>query len=145
MIHYLFNNIFVEKYQNNNSKYQNLQVKDTFKFPINEENDLALLSILDILDKAQQILMIGDKNNSEYIDIVKYIEINLLNPESLLMNSKLIVMKYKSLFASFLVEIIDDKNPLPNIINNTRFFKEIEHLFSVIHNSYYMNSSLEVL
>ena len=78
MLHYLFNNIFIEN-PNNNSK--NLNVKDNLNFPINDENDIALFSMLDMFDKAQQMFLISGKNYQDYADIVNYIEINLIKPE----------------------------------------------------------------
>lgn len=78
MIHYLFNNIFLE---NPNNKSQNVSIKDNLAFPINEENELSLLAILDTFEKAQQIFTVGNKNGQDYADIVNYIEINLLKPE----------------------------------------------------------------
>lgn len=78
MLHYLFNNIFIE---NPNNKSQNLQVKDNLNFPINEENDLVLFSMLDVYDKAQQMFSVGGKSYQDYADIVNYIEINLVKPE----------------------------------------------------------------
>lgn len=80
MLHYLFNNIFIE---NPNNKSQNLQIKDNLAFPINDENDLILFSMLDIFDKAQQLFSVGAKNNQEYADIVNYIELNLSQQEKI--------------------------------------------------------------
>lgn len=79
MIHYLFNNIFVEQA---NNKSQNLSVKDNFAFPINDENDLALFGIIDTFEKAQQMFSLSG-SSSEYADLVNYIEINLIKPEVL--------------------------------------------------------------
>jgi hypothetical protein len=74
MIHYLFNNIFLES----PLKDQN---KDNFVFPINPENEHLLLYVLDIYDKAQSLFSVAKTNSQEYLDIVNYIEINLSKPE----------------------------------------------------------------
>ena len=131
MIHYLFNNIFFEN-PNNTSNQNNNQ--ENFKFLIDEENDLVLLSILDIYDKSQKLFAVGGKNQ-DYADIVNYIEINLVKPNILLMKNKLIVIRYKCLFISLQLEIYDDKNILSNILSNNSFFSEIENLFSLCHNT----------
>ena len=80
MVHYLFNNIFLE---NSNNRSQNVSIKDNLAFPINEENDLVLFSIIDTFEKAQQIFSVTSKNSQDYADIVNYIEINLIKPEIL--------------------------------------------------------------
>lgn len=80
MIHYLFNNIFLE---NSNNKSQNVSIKENFAFPVNEENDLILFSIIDSFENAQKLFSIYNKNNIDYADIVNYIEINLVKPEVL--------------------------------------------------------------
>ena len=129
MIHYLFNNIFLEN-SNNTSQNNN---QENFKFLIDEENDLVLLSILDIYDKSQKLFSLGGKNQ-DYADIVNYIEINLIKSNILLMKNKLIIIKYKCLFISLQLEIYDDKNILSNILSNNSFFSEIENLFSLCHN-----------
>jgi hypothetical protein len=74
MIHYLFNNIFLES----PLKDQN---KDNYVFPINSENEHLLLYVLDIYDKAQSLFSVSKTNAQEYLDIVNYIEINLSKPE----------------------------------------------------------------
>lgn len=67
MIHILFNNIFTEENTN----------KENFKFPINEDNDILLLYLIDLYNKCQYIFSLGKDNNSEFVDIVNYIEMNL--------------------------------------------------------------------
>lgn len=71
----LFNNVFVESPNQGNS------LKDNFNYPINQENDHVLLYLLDLYDKAQQMFSVNKLNNSEYLDIVNYIELNLIKPE----------------------------------------------------------------
>lgn len=78
MIHYLFNNIFIE---NPNNKSQNVSIKDNLAFPINDDNELILFAILDTYDKAQQLFCVGGKQNQDFADIVNYIEINMVKPE----------------------------------------------------------------
>ncbi len=74
MIHYLFNNIFLES----PLKDQN---KDNYVFPIHSDNEHLLLYVLDIYDKAQSLFSVSKTNAQEYLDIVNYIEINLSKPE----------------------------------------------------------------
>ncbi len=74
MIHYLFNNIFLES----PLKDQN---KENFVFPINPENEHLLLYVLDLYDKAQSLFSVSKTNAQEYLDIVNYIEINLCKPD----------------------------------------------------------------
>ena len=130
MLHYLFNNIFVE---NPNNKSQNVSVKDTLAFPINEENDLVLFSIIDMFEKAQQMFLIGGKSGNDYADLANYIEINLIKPDVMLTRNKLIIIKYRHLLVGIQLEIYDDKNYWSNIFNNTNFFSNAEHLFNLAH------------
>ena len=68
MIHMLFNNVFVEGAQEGN--------KESFNYPINSDNDQALLFMLDIYNKAQTLFAVNVGNNEEYLDTVNYIELN---------------------------------------------------------------------
>ena len=56
------------------------------------------------------------------------------------MRNKLIIVKYKSLFIGLQIEIYDDKNLWSNIFNNTNFFSNAEHLFSLTHSFMYNTS-----
>ena len=53
------------------------------------------------------------------------------------MKTKLIIIKYKSLFVILNLEIYEDKNIWSSINNNTNFYKEIENLFTIVHNETY--------
>jgi hypothetical protein len=53
------------------------------------------------------------------------------------MKSKLILIRYKSLFVLINLEIYEDKNVWSSINNNTNFYKEIEILFSLVQNEVY--------
>jgi hypothetical protein len=76
MIHYLFNNIFIE------SPNQSVKGgKDNLAYPINSDNDQMLLYLLDVYDKAQQMFSVSKTSNQEYLDIANYIELNLNRPE----------------------------------------------------------------
>jgi hypothetical protein len=126
MIHFLFNNIFLES----PIKEQN---QENFVFPINSENEHLLLYVLDIYDKAQSLFSVSKTNAHEYLDIVNYIEINLSKPDIMLMKSKLIVIKFKSLFILINLEIYEEKNTWSSINTNSNFYREIESLFSIVH------------
>ena len=127
MLHMLFNNVFIES-PNDNS------LKENLNFPINQENDHVLLFMLDLYDKAQQMFGVSKNGNTEYLDIVNYIELNLSKPEVLLTKNKLAFIKYKSLFIAIQIEIYEDKNYWTTINSNTNFYREIESLFSLIYN-----------
>ena len=127
MLHMLFNNVFIES-PNDNS------LKENLNYPINQENDHVLLFMLDLYDKAQQMFGVSKNGNTEYLDIVNYIELNLSKPEVLLTKNKLALIKYKSLFIAIQIEIYEDKNYWTTINSNTNFYREIESLFSLIYN-----------
>ena len=127
MLHMLFNNVFIES-PNDNS------LKENLNFPINQENEHVLLFMLDLYDKAQQMFGVSKNGNTEYLDIVNYIELNLSKPEVLLTKNKLAFIKYKSLFIAIQIEIYEDKNYWTTINSNTNFYREIESLFSLIYN-----------
>ena len=133
MIHMLFNNVFIESPNDGNS------LKENLNFPINQDNDHVLLFLLDLYDKAQQMFGVTKNGQTEYLDIVNYIELNLSKPEVLLTKNKLAFIKYKSLFIAIQIEIYEDKNYWTTINANTNFYKEIESLFSIIYNSSYEN------
>ena len=133
MIHMLFNNVFIESPNEGNS------LKENLNFPINQDNDHVLLFLLDLYDKAQQMFGVSKNGQTEYLDIVNYIELNLSKPEVLLTKNKLAFIKYKSLFIAIQIEIYEDKNYWTTINANTNFYKEIESLFSIIYNSSYEN------
>ena len=44
---------------------------------------------MDLYDKAQQMFGVNKGGNTEYLDIVNYIELNLSKPEVLLTKNKL--------------------------------------------------------
>jgi hypothetical protein len=129
----LFNNVFIESPNEGNS------LKENLNFPINQDNDHVLLFLLDLYDKAQQMFGVTKNGQTEYLDIVNYIELNLSKPEVLLTKNKLAFIKYKSLFIAIQIEIYEDKNYWTTINANTNFYKEIESLFSIIYNSSYDN------
>lgn len=129
MIHMLFNNVFIESPNDGNS------LKENLNFPINQDNDHVLLFLLDLYDKAQQMFGVSKNGQTEYLDIVNYIELNLSKPEVLLTKNKLAFIKYKSLFISIQIEIYEDKNYWTTINANTNFYKEIESLFCIIYNA----------
>ena len=133
MIHMLFNNVFIESPNEGNS------LKENLNFPINQDNDHVLLFLLDLYDKAQQMFGVTKNGQTEYLDIVNYIELNLSKPEVLLTKNKLAFIKYKSLFIAIQIEIYEDKNYWTTINANTNFYKETESLFSIIYNSSYDN------
>ena len=133
MIHMLFNNVFIESPNEGNS------LKENLNFPINQDNDHVLLFLLDLYDKAQQMFGVTKNGQTEYLDMVNYIELNLSKPEVLLTKNKLAFIKYKSLFIAIQIEIYEDKNYWTTINANTNFYKEIESLFSIIYNSSYDN------
>ena len=135
MLHMLFNNVFVE------SPNQGSALKDNFNYPINNDNDHVLLFILDLYDKAQQMFAVNRGSNSEYLDIVNYIEMNLTKPEVMLTKNKMAIIKYKALFIVVQIEIYEDKNIWSTINTNTNFYKEIENLFSIVHGETYNSGS----
>lgn len=128
MIHMLFNNVFIESPNEGNS------LKENLNFPINQDNDHVLLFLLDLYDKAQQMFGVTKNGQTEYLDIVNYIELNLTKPEVLLTKNKLAFIKYKYLFVVIQIEIYEDKNYWSTINSNTNFYKEIESLFSIVYN-----------
>lgn len=143
----LFNNVFVESPNQGNS------LKDNFNYPINQDNDHVLLYLLDLYDKAQQMFSVTKMNNSEYLDIVNYIEINLIKPEVMrkstilliiyiVTKNKMSIIKYKALFIVIQIEIYEDKNFWSTINTNTNFYKEIESLFSLVHGETYSSSDI---
>ena len=134
MIHMLFNNVFIESPNEGNF------LKENLNFPINQDNDHVLLFMLDLYDKAQQMFGVSKNGNTEYLDIVNYIELNLSKPEVLLTKNKLAFIKYKSLFIAIQIEIYEDKNYWTTINSNTNFYKEIESLFSIVYNDSYNSS-----
>ena len=134
MIHMLFNNVFIESPNEGNF------LKENLNFPINQDNDHVLLFMLDLYDKAQQMFGVSKNGNTEYLDIVNYIELNLSKPEVLLTKNKLAFIKYKSLFIAIQIEIYEDKNYWTTINSNTNFYKEIESLFSIVYNDSYNNT-----
>jgi hypothetical protein len=91
---------------------------------------------------------VSKTNTQEFLDIVNYIEINLHKQEimrkifltSLVLKSKLILIKYKSLFIILNLEIYEDKNIWSSINANTNFYKEIENMFNIVHNETYYTS-----
>ena len=137
MLHMLFNNVFVEAPNEGNNS---LQEKDNLNYPINQENDHVLLFLMDLYDKAQQMFGVNKNGNTEYLDIVNYIELNLTKPEVLLTKNKLAFIKYKYLFVVIQIEIYEDKNYWSTINSNTNFYKEIEGLFSLVYNVSFVNN-----
>ena len=134
MIHMLFNNVFIESPNQGNS------LKDNFNYPINTENDHVLLYFIDLYDKAQQMFAVSKMGNTEYLDIVNYIELNLNKQGVMLTKTKMSFVKYKSLFIVIEIEIYEDKNFWSTINSNTNFYKEIEILFSLIHGETYIGN-----
>ena len=134
MIHMLFNNVFIESPNDGNS------LKENLNYPINQDNDHVLLFLLDLYDKAQQMFGVSKNGQTEYLDVVNYIELNLSKPEVLLTKNKLAFIKYKSLFIAIQIEIYEDKNYWSTINSNTNFYKEIESLFSIIYHDSYANT-----
>lgn len=53
------------------------------------------------------------------------------------MKSKLVLIKFKSLFILLNLQIYEDKNLWSSINNNTNFYKEIENLFNIVHSETY--------
>ena len=137
MLHMLFNNVFVEAPNEGNNS---LQEKENLNYPINQENDHVLLFLMDLYDKAQQMFGVSKNGNTEYLDIVNYIELNLTKPEVLLTKNKLAFIKYKYLFVVIQIEIYEDKNYWSTINSNTNFYKEIESLFSIVYNVSFANN-----
>ena len=135
MLHMLFNNVFVEAPNDENNSLQ-----DNLNYPINQENDHVLLFLMDLYDKAQQMFGVSKNGNTEYLDIVNYIELNLTKPEVLLTKNKLAFIKYKYLFVVVQIEIYEDKNYWSTINSNTNFYKEIEELFSMVYNVSFNNN-----
>ena len=135
MLHMLFNNVFVEAPNDENNSLQ-----DNLNYPINQENDHVLLFLMDLYDKAQQMFGVSKNGNTEYLDIVNYIELNLTKPEVLLTKNKLAFIKYKYLFVVVQIEIYEDKNYWSTINSNTNFYKEIEGLFSLVYNVSFVNN-----
>ena len=135
MLHMLFNNVFVEAPNDENNSLQ-----DNLNYPINQENDHVLLFLMDLYDKAQQMFGVSKNGNTEYLDIVNYIELNLTKPEVLLTKNKLAFIKYKYLFVVVQIEIYEDKNYWSTINSNTNFYKEIEGLFSMVYNVSFANN-----
>ena len=135
MLHMLFNNVFVEAPNDENNSLQ-----DNLNYPINQENDHVLLFLMDLYDKAQQMFGVSKNGNTEYLDIVNYIELNLTKPEVLLTKNKLAFIKYKYLFVVIQIEIYEDKNYWSTINSNTNFYKEIEGLFSIVYNVSFANN-----
>ena len=130
----LFNNVFIESPNQGNS------LKDNFNYPINTENDHVLLYFIDLYDKAQQMFAVSKMGNTEYLDIVNYIELNLNKQGVMLTKTKMSFVKYKSLFVVIEIEIYEDKNFWSTINSNTNFYKEIEILFSLIHGETYIGN-----
>ena len=95
---------------------------------------------MDLYDKAQQMFGVSKNGNTEYLDIVNYIELNLTKPEVLLTKNKLAFIKYKYLFVVIQIEIYEDKNYWSTINSNTNFYKEIEGLFSLVYNVSFVNN-----
>ena len=139
MLHMLFNNVFVEAPNEGNNS---LQEKENLNYPINQENDHVLLFLMDLYDKAQQMFGVSKNGNTEYLDIVNYIELNLTKPEVLLTKNKLAFIKYKYLFVVIQIEIYEDKNYWSTINSNTNFYKEIESLFSIVYNVSFANNGI---
>ena len=135
MLHMLFNNVFVEAPNEGDNSLQ-----DNLNYPINQENDHVLLFLMDLYDKAQQMFGVSKNGNTEYLDIVNYIELNLTKPEVLLTKNKLAFIKYKYLFVVIQIEIYEDKNYWSTINSNTNFYKEIEGLFSMVYNVSFNNN-----
>ena len=135
MLHMLFNNVFVEAPNEGDNSLQ-----DNLNYPINQENDHVLLFLMDLYDKAQQMFGVSKNGNTEYLDIVNYIELNLTKPEVLLTKNKLAFIKYKYLFVVIQIEIYEDKNYWSTINSNTNFYKEIEGLFSLVYNVSFVNN-----
>ncbi|MCQ2819297.1 MAG: hypothetical protein MJ252_18695 [archaeon] len=136
MMHVLFNNVFVESNQSNTNK-------DAYNYPINNDNDHSLLFMLDLYDKAQQMFAVTNAGNTEYLDLVNYIELNLSNPEVLLTKNKLIIVKYRALFIFIQLEIYEDKNYWSTINSNTNFYKEVTALFELAHGEKYKGGAPE--
>ena len=135
MLHMLFNNVFVEAPNDGNNSLQ-----ENLNYPINQENEHVLLFLMDLYDKAQQMFGVSKNGNTEYLDIVNYIELNLTKPEVLLTKNKLAFIKYKYLFVVIQIEIYEDKNYWSTINSNTNFYKEIESLFSIVYNATFANN-----
>ena len=135
MLHMLFNNVFVESPNDGNNSLQ-----ENLNYPINQENEHVLLFLMDLYDKAQQMFGVNKGGNTEYLDIVNYIELNLSKPEVLLTKNKLAFIKYKYLFAVIQIEIYEDKNYWSTINSNTNFYKEIESLFSIVYTASFANN-----
>jgi len=58
------------------------------------------------------------------------------------MKSKLIIIKYNFLLIVMNIEIYEDKNIWHTINNNSNFYKEMDVLFSIVHNDTF-NSPFE--
>ena len=134
MLHMLFNNVFIEAPNDGNNSLQ-----ENLNYPINQDNDHVLLFLMDLYDKAQQMFGVNKNGNTEYLDMVNYIELNLTKPEVLLTKNKLAFIKYKYLFVVIQIEIYEDKNYWSTINSNTNFYKEIESLFSIVYNVSFAN------
>ena len=85
MIHFLFNNLFMEdgnaKAVNNSYNVKNN--KENIVFPITEDNENVLLYLLDLYEKSQQIFSVNKSSSTEYLDIVNYIELNFAKQDIL--------------------------------------------------------------
>ena len=138
MIHMLFNNVFIETSNDGNNS-----LKDNYNYPINNDNDHVLLFLLDMYDKAQQMFSVNNNGVKEYVDICNYIELNFSKPEIVLIKNKLVFVKFKALFIAMDLEIYEDKNYWCVINSNTNFYKEIEHLFSLVYFEEYGNGNYE--
>ncbi len=57
------------------------------------------------------------------------------------MKSKLVLIKFKSLFIILNLEIYEDKNIWSSINSNSNFYREIENLFNIVHNESYESTS----
>jgi hypothetical protein len=53
------------------------------------------------------------------------------------MKSKLVLIKFKSLFILLNLQIYEDKNIWSSININSNFYREIENLFNIVHNETY--------
>jgi hypothetical protein len=80
---------------------------------------------------------VNRNGGNEYLDVVNYIELNLIKPEVMLTKNKMALIKYKSLFIVIQIEIYEDKNFWSTINANTNFYKEIENLFALVHGETY--------
>ena len=101
------------------------------------DKEATLLNLIDIYDKAQDMFLINARGNSEFLDIVNYVEVNMSMRNVMLVRSKLVIIKVKALFLILNIEMYEDKNVWAKIYNNTNFINEMEVLHHIMHNLRY--------